>query len=96
MFGLTIVYDGKTYTVSRVPFSDLVALERHFDLAAAAMGTGLRLEHLAFLAWRSLRRLGHIPPNAAFDEAFTDKIDDLTPEVEEPPLASSTPALRPA
>jgi hypothetical protein len=55
---LNVVFtDGKEQVVEAVA-ADLIAFESHFDLSVAKLAQDVRLTHLFFLAWHSLKRTG--------------------------------------
>jgi hypothetical protein len=54
--------DGRTITV-KVPPAVQVAFERHFKLGIPALGDKLRLEHLYWMAWETLRKRGDNVPD---------------------------------
>lgn len=57
-FALKIDFtDGSSETVQAIA-ADLIAFESRFDLSVAKLGDEVRLTHLFFLAWHSLKRQG--------------------------------------
>lgn len=55
---LKVTYlDGREFEVTPTP-GDIVRFERHFGVAAAELGSSMRLEHMYFIAWAGLKRLG--------------------------------------
>lgn len=57
-FALTVDFlDGTSEKIEAVA-SDLIAFETHFDLSIAKLGEEVRLTHLFYLAWHSLKRQG--------------------------------------
>ena len=57
---LQVTYtDGTTAECSAIA-ADLIAFEAHFDLSVARLEQEIRLTHMFFLAWHSLKRSGGV------------------------------------
>ncbi len=41
---------------------EIVEMERHFDVAISALASGVSMDQLGYLAWRSARAAGLNPP----------------------------------
>lgn len=77
---LRVVYRGEKVEVTDVKASDLVALERQFQVALPSLRE-FSFEQACFLVWRLLRREEGL--QLPFDEEFLDGIEDLE-QVEAP------------
>jgi len=75
--------DGQNWTITPT-VGTYVRFERHFDCSVSQMADGMRMEHLAFLAWEASRHQGHKVPD--FD-AFVDQITELQVVNNDRPLA---------
>lgn len=71
---------GVVHEVAEGGLADLVAFERHFGLPASVLDpsdpTPGRVEWVAFIVWRALRKSGVIDKELTFDGAL-DQIEDL-------------------
>lgn len=57
-FNLTVTFlDGTTYEVSGIA-ADLVAFEAEFDISVTRLNSDMKITHLLWLAWHSLKRQG--------------------------------------
>ena len=81
---LRVVYLGEKVEVTNVKASDLVALERHFNVAIPSVRE-FSFEQACFLVWRMLRRTTGLA--LPFDDEFLDGIEDLE-QIEAPPFAA--------
>ena len=75
-----------TYTDGRVvdaPLAtrDMVAFERAYKVPATIIGRGAHVEHLLFMAWTALRRLGQ---EAADFDPFIDLVKSIEPIAGDP------------
>lgn len=70
---LRVVYNGDKLELREIKGSDLVALERQFNLSLS-QARSLTFEQCCFLVWRMLRRQGH---PGDFNDEFLDAIEDL-------------------
>lgn len=71
--------DGRSFEVTPTP-GDIVRFERHFGVSAGDLGANTRLEHMFYLVWLALVRLGH---ESGDFESFLDVVGTS----EEAPLA---------
>jgi hypothetical protein len=75
--------------VSRPTMGTLLALERHFKLDSAVMALQqTKLEHVAWLAWKSRQQAGLVVP---LWETFRDTIADMSFDTNDDPLADAAP-----
>lgn len=81
---LLIVVDGVKHHIHEVRPADFVALERHFKISVPELGGRISFDHMCFLAWRALRRVG---VDVGEYEAFVDRIDTVEPIVDDAPFA---------
>lgn len=65
---LIITLDGVAHELTAKP-GDLVRFERQFDVAASSLDENARLEHVFFIAWCAMKRVG------SFTGEFEDFID---------------------
>jgi hypothetical protein len=65
---ITIKYstaDGE-YVVT-TSMMEIVQMERHFDVAISALASGISMDQIGYLAWRSSQAAGNKPP-ARYDD----------------------------
>ena len=55
---LRVTYIDETTVECSAIAADLIAFESHFDLSVARLEQEIRLTHMFFLAWHSLKRSG--------------------------------------
>lgn len=71
---IRVVYQGEKLELHDVKGSDIVALERRFNVALPAL-RGFTFEQACFLVWRIMRREHALTVD--FDDVFLDGIEDL-------------------
>lgn len=75
--------------ISRPTMGTLLALERHFGLDSAVMALqNTKLEHVAWLAWKSRQQAGLVVP---LWETFRDTVVDMSFDSDDDPLADAAP-----
>lgn len=73
-FRLTVELDDQKVEIPRVAMAELIKFERHFNTSAGVLREG-RLEHVAYLAWLGLKRVGAVNGDTNFDDdAFLDRL----------------------
>lgn len=79
-FNLTVTFlDGTSCEVSGIA-ADLVAFEAQFDVSVTRLNAEMKITHLLWLAWHSLKRQGETKD--AFEKwvESVDTIDSGTPK----------------
>lgn len=71
---LRVVWQGEKFETTEIKGSDVVALERQFNLSLTRL-RDFTFEQACFLVWRSMRRAGKT--DLPFDDEFLDGIEDL-------------------
>lgn len=91
---LKVTFDGVEKELPKSGLSDLVAFEKKFDKPARAIQEEGRLEYMAYLVYRALRKAGAVTKDVEFDEDFIDRIEDVDviEEDEENPTQAAPPA----
>lgn len=99
---ITATVAGEIREIPDPSLADLVAFERHFGISSTALApqegetSDVRMEWIAFLAYRGLVRIGAVDKAATFDEVLEQIEDfqldedadaDTDSETEEVPLA---------
>lgn len=79
-FNLTVTFlDGTSCEVSGIA-ADLVAFEAQFDVSVTRLNAEMKITHLLWLAWHSLKRQGETKETFEKWVESVDTIDSGTPK----------------